>query len=185
MLPETVAALAAGDRVSVASLFQFNFQSQTQRYWDGIGSLVAGGFEWMGSGKLISAAGLEQSINLSAPQATFTLTGATDEMMAYAAASEFEVTGRPCSVYIQFLSAPGVPLDDPIAIWAGVMDVMSFEAGVKNQTISLTAETLFVGRNRSSYGYMTSTDQEARWPGDLGMEFMAVLMNRTVNWLRG
>lgn len=185
MLPDTVAALAGKDRVSVAHLFEFEFLSQTVRFWDGIGYLNAGGKRWQGSGKLISATGLEQSQNLSAPQATFTLSRATSDLVAFAADSEEEVTGRPVRVFLQFLSRPYVTLDEPVALWAGKMDVPSFSIGLRNFSISITAESLFVERVRAQHGYMTDTDQQTRWPGDKGMEFMALLLNKTTKWLRG
>lgn len=185
MLPETVRALAAGEKVAVATLFQFNFLVKTMRFWDGLGYLTAGGHEWQGSGRLISASGLEQSIDLSAPQATFKLTGANEELVLLASLSEYQVAGRPCSVYAQFLTSSLVPLDQPIAVWGGIMDVMSFSLGVKDRVISLSAETLFTGRTRATYGFMTDTDQQSRWPGDVGFEFTAQLVNKTVTWLRG
>jgi hypothetical protein len=185
MLPDTVSALAAGDRVGVATLFEFQFASSTQRFWDGLGWLTAGGHRWQGSSKIISVSGLEQSRGLSAPQANFVLSGATNELISLAANSDEEVTGRPCAVYIQFLGRPFQTLDTPIALWTGTMDVMSFRAGVRDQSITLSAETLFDRRARAPYSYMTDTDQQARWPGDRGMEFMALLINKTVKWLRG
>lgn len=185
MLPETVAAKAAGSRVSVARLFEFQFASRTMRFWNGVGYLTAGGERWQGSGKIIAASGLEQSVDLSAPQASFTLTGASPELMGYAADSAAEVTGRPCAVFEQFLTGPYRPLDNPIPIWAGVMDVLSFRASIRERVITLTAETLFVDRTRAPYGYMTDTDQQVRWPGDRGFEFTPQLLNKTVTWLRG
>lgn len=184
MLPETVAEMAAGHRVSAAVLFEFNFASSTQRFWDGVGWLAAAGHQWLGFGELVSVSGLQQSVGMTAPQATFTLTGAKAELLNVAANSASEVTGRRCAVYLQFLSSAGVPLDDPIALWVGKMDVLSFNAGATNQSITLTAETLFVKRVRSPYGYLTDTDQQARYPGDVGLEFMPKLLNKTVNWLR-
>lgn len=186
MLPETVAAKAAGQRVAVATLFEFQFKSQTVRFWDGLRKLVtADGREWIGSGAVISASGLQQSRDLSAPQATFTLSGADDDLMAFAAGSIEEVTGRPVGVFIQFLSDKFVPFDSPIAVWSGIMDTLSFSAGAGVQTITLTAESLFIGRVRSPYAYMTDADQQARWPGDTGMSQMPSLVNKQVTWLRG
>lgn len=185
MLPETVRAYAEKRNVSVAVLFQFNFASQTKRYWNGLGPLTAGAETWEGSGDVLSVSGIEQPVALSAPVATFKLSGAKDDLMNYAANSESEVTGHTCALYLQFLERARVALDDPIPIWAGIMDVMSFNTSVRDRGISLTAETLFVGRTRATYGYMTDTDQQARWPGDVGFEFMASLINKTTSWLRG
>lgn len=185
MLPLTVSELASGHRVRVATLFAMDFSSGTQRFWDGVGYLQADGHDWLGFGQLISVSGLEQSRGLGAPQTTFTLSGVDDNLIAIAVNSAAEVTGNPVTVYLQFLSSAGVPLDDPIAIWAGTMDTLSFSAGVKDQSITLTAETLFVDRTRAPYGYYSDTDQRARWPLDRGLEFTASLIFRTVNWLRG
>lgn len=184
MMPETVRELAAGRSVAVAQLFEFEFRSSTQRFWDGLNYLTAGSRQWQGAGKLISATGLEYASDMSASPATFTLSGATPELIAFAIASEFEVKERPCAVYIQFLSSRFAALDNPIAIWSGKMDQLSFKGDVKNQSLSLSAETLFVGRARSQNGLQTDRDQQARWPGDLGMSIMPKLKNKTVNWLR-
>lgn len=185
MLPTVVRAMAEGQRVSVATLFEFEFLTAPFRVWDGLRELeTLDGRKWWAGGSLISASGLEQSRNLSAPQATFTLSGVDDTLISYAAGNTQQVVGRPCTVFLQFLSAEHVPLENPIAIWAGNMDTMVFRAGGKEQQIVLTAETLFVKRIRAPYAYMTDRDQQARWPGDRGMEFMPSLINKTVNWLR-
>lgn len=185
MLPETVRELAAGHRVQAATLFEFEFTSGTQRFWDGVGYLTADSHDWLGFGQMVSVSGLEQSRNMGAPQTTFKLSGVDDNLIAIAVNSAGEVTGNPCTVYLQFLSSAGTPLDDPIAIWAGTMDTLTFQAGVKDQAITLTAETLFVDRVRAPFGFMTDTDQRARWSADRGFEFVASLLFKTVNWLRG
>lgn len=185
MLPEVVSELAAGHRVACAVLFEFEFTSGTQRYWDGHGYLTADGQDWLGFGQMGSVSGLEQSRGMSAPQTTFKLSGVDDNLIAIAVNSASEVTGNPCTVFLQFLSSVGVSLDDPIAIWAGTMDTLTFQAGVKDQAITLTAETLFVDRVRAPWGLWTDTDQRARWPLDRGFEFVASLLFKTVNWLRG
>ena len=185
MLPSVVQELASGHRVRVATLFLFEFTSGHQRFWDGVGYLPADGHDWLGFGEMCSVSGLEQSRGLGAPQTTFKLSGVDDNLIAIAVNSASEVTGNPCTVYLQFLSAAGVPLDDPIAIWAGTMDTLTFQAGVKDQAITLTAETLFVDRVRAPWGLYTDTDQRARWPGDRGFEFVASLLFKTVNWLLG
>lgn len=185
MLPGTVAELAAGHRVQAATLFEFEFTSATQRFWDGHGYLTAAGEDWLGFGQMGSVSGLEQSRGMSAPMTTFKLSGVDDNLIAIAVNSASEVTGNPVTVYLQFLNSAGVPLDDPIAIWAGTMDTLTFQAGVRDQAITLTAETLFVDRVRAPFGLYSDTDQRARWTGDRGFEFVASLIFKTVNWLRG
>lgn len=185
MMPATVRELAAGRAVKVTRLFQFEFLSSTQRFWDGLNYLTAGGEQWQGAGKLISVSGLEWAEGLAASAATFTLAGTTPELIDAAIRGDTEVAERPCAIFLQFLSERYVALDDPVAVWAGTMDRMIFRGGVKTQTISLTAETLFVERNHASNGLLTDSDQQYRWPGDRALEFAPTLIHKTEDWLRG
>lgn len=184
MLPDVVAALAAGQRVQVATLFRFEFLTRTMRFWDGVRPLTAGGFEWEGSSDVISVSGMEHARDMKASQVTFTLSGARDDLISFASGSQQEVVNRPCAVLIQFLTDAFTPLDSPIAVWAGNMDVLSFSVGGDSQNIQLTAESLWINRVRSPYAYYTDRDQQARWPGDLAAVFMPTLRNKTVPWLR-
>lgn len=185
MMPATVAALAAGHRVSRAVLAEFAFRSSTQRFWDGLRWLTAGGQQWLGAGQLISIDGLEHAAGMGASAATFRLSGVDATLLAIAADSRSEVAGRRCAVYWQFLDeSTGTALDDPIALWVGTMDVMTFAAGVDAQSITLTAETRFSRRVRAPWGMLTDADQQARYPGDRGLEFMPTLISKTVDWLR-
>jgi len=185
MLPDVVAAMSKNQRVNVSTLYQFEFLSRTMRFWDGVRKLTAGGNEWEGSGSVISVSGLGQSRNMAAQQVTFNMSGAQDDLIQFASGNQQEVANRPCVVFIQFMSDEFTPLDEPVAIWSGNMDTMSFSVGGDNQSIQLTAESVFVSRVRAQYAYMTDVDQQVRWPGDRGMEFMPTLRNKTVPWLRG
>ena len=184
MMPATVAHLAAGHRVNVAALFEFEFASSTQRFWDGLRWKTFDGDEWLGAGELISVSGLQQARGLEATPATFTLSGVDETLLSYAANSAAEVTNRRCAVYLHFMTEGGVPLDSKIAIWVGRMDVMRFTADVGRQSITLSAESLFSKRKRAPHGYQTDADQQVRWPGDTGFEFMAALRYKTTKWLR-
>lgn len=186
MMPSTVAHLASGLSVSAGILFQFEFLSQTMRFWDGLRTLTTvDDRTWQGSGSVISVSGLEHRPNMGASPATFTMSGVQNEFIQFAAGNQQEVVGRPCAVFIQFMADETTPLDNPVAIWSGNMDTLSFRAGSGDQSITLTAESLFVNRIRAPYGYMTDRDQQTRFPGDTGMTLMPVLINKSVTWLRG
>ena len=185
MMPEVVRELAAGGSVGAATLFEFQFRSSTRRYWDGLRILNAGGHEWEGAANVISVNGLSQVADMSAGVFSFALSGTTPELVSAALESEYEVSERPCAVYIQFITKGPKPLDNPVSIWTGVMDQLSFRTELGRQTLSLSAESRFVRRIRAPHSYMTDTDQQARWPGDKGMVFMPTLKHKVVPWLRG
>lgn len=182
-LPETKAALVRGDRVGQAILVELMIASGPQRYFNGVRRLRAGGREWLGLGDMLSISGLEQPAGGTAPPTTFTLSGVTPDMIAAARNGSVEVKNRPVTVYLQFVGEAR-PLDEPLALWAGIMDTLKFAgSGPSDRRIVLTAETLFVRRRRAPFGYYTDADQQARFPGDRGMEFTAALVNKTVPWL--
>lgn len=184
MMPATVAHLAAGHRVRAAVLCEFNFASSTQRFWDGLRWKEFDGEQWLGAGDLVSISGLQQARGLEAAGATFTLSGVDTTLLSYAADSAAEVTNRRCAVYLHFMTEAFAPLDSKVAIWVGRMDTMTFTADVDSQRITLSAESLFSRRKRAPHGYQTDADQQVRYPGDTGFEFMAALRYKTTKWLR-
>lgn len=184
MLPELTRELAAKHRVQVGVLFEFEFLSETKRFWDGNRKITTGGRLWEASGKIISVSGIGGTARMNAQPVTFQLSGAPNDLLQVAINGAEEATGRPCAVYLQFLSAANAPLDDPVPLWAGTMDVPTFRADITERVISMGAENLFIDRIRAPYGYQTDPDQQARWPGDKGFEFAATLLHKTVNWLR-
>lgn len=185
-LSETAAAVAAGARIRAARLLKFEFQSSTQYLWEGVGRLQADGHEWIGFGQLGGMEGLEQARSGDAPMATFWLSGVDPTFVTYAAGSQAEIKNRPVTVYLQFFDENLAVLDAPYAFYVGLMDVMRFSAdGPRGRKIAVTAETAFVDGASAPYGYLTDVDQKARFPGDRGLEYVASLRAKTVNWLRG
>lgn len=189
---ETVAAYLAGRSISASFLVFMDFRDAPRRWWTGTGLLVAGGVEWLGMGQLISIDGLQSSIGMSAPETTFTLSGVDADIIAQAKAGSERVKDRRVRVYIQFFHVgQGVDADAPIwgnldaptVVWSGKMDTIRFAAdGPASRSITVTAESLWTNRNRPPYGLYTDRDQNARYPGDRGLEQVASLVSKTIRW---
>lgn len=190
--PETIAASLAGAKVQAAPLVRFDFTSETMRLWAGNGVLKTNdGALWSGIGSLGSMSGIEQAVNGEAPQATFTLSG-IDATIMRLARDEFEeeVFGRLVYVLIQFFGVddPGDPdnqrpLDNPYPIWSGRCLTPTFtlsQAG--ERSVDISAESLFSLRSRPQYAMYTDADQQRRFPGDKGFEFVGGLVNKVVTW---
>lgn len=188
--PQTVAAKLAGREVAAALLCFMDFRDTPRRWWMGFGDLNAGGQIWQGIGSMIQIDGLEQAMGTNAPRSTFTLSGVDAEIVRLARQASARVKDRPCQVYIQFFEiAPGgdkmpwAPLDAPYAIWSGIMDQMSYGAeGPTQRRVTLTAESIWTGRRRPAYGFWTDRDQNARFPGDRGLEQVVNLVQKTIRW---
>jgi hypothetical protein len=70
------------------------------------------------------------------------------------------VKDRRCTVHVQFFDAASQPLDNPFAVWSGLMDQMTYSGqGPTQRAISLTAESLWTNRRRPAFGLYTDRDQ--------------------------
>lgn len=192
LFPETIAAQLAGGKVGCAWLVHFGFTTEEVRVWTGYGELkTTDGHRWSGIGQLGSIEGIEQAVNGQAPQASFTLSGIDAQLMRLARDEyEAEVKGRIATVLIQFFGVSDAsdpdnqrPLDAPYPVWAGRCLTPSFvftERGERSITIG--AESIFSLRSRPQYSMYTDADQQHRFPGDRGFEFVGSLVNKTVTW---
>lgn len=193
LFPDTIARALGGGRVQCANLALFDFASGPMRLWGGNGMLKTNdGAEWQGLGEWVGISGIEQAVNGEAPEATFTLSGVDAEVIRLAR-DEFdsEVRGRLVRLYIQFFGVDDPddpdnqrPLDLPYPIWAGRCLAPGFEIPPDggDRSISVRVESLFSLRSRPRYAMNTDRDQQRRFPGDKGFEFVATLVNKVLTW---
>lgn len=185
LFDSAINAKMAGRAIGAVPLVFFDFAGDPKRMWPGFGTLTIGGYDWDGSGDFGSIEGLALATTDSAQAVTFTLSGVTAEMQSLALGSQTLVRGRGVTVYCQFFDVTGDvpmnPLGSMLAIWSGVMDVMTFKAtGPSSRVITLTAEGENADRRRAPFGLMTDADQQARYPGDTSMRFRPSMKFKTL-----
>ncbi len=193
LFPETIKRALAGGKVEAANLVLFDFVTTPMRLWRGNGRLVTNdAAEWLAIGTFGDMKGIEQAVNGQAPQATFTLSGIDAEIMRLAR-DEFatEVKARMARVYVQFFGVededdPGNQrcLDLPYPIWAGRMLTPSFAADEESgeRSVTISAESIFSLRSRPRWAMYTDRDQQQRYPGDKGFQFVGSLVNKVLTW---
>lgn len=178
------AAAAAGLTVRPAVLAHFDFLGQPGWYWMGNGPLItADGQVWDGTGAMASIDGLNVPIGTTADVATFTLSGVDMRVAALARQQSALVKGRDVQVLVQFYTDEWGLADLPVNIWGGTLDVMTYLAlGDGKFAVSVTAEGEWASRNKPPFGFLNDTDQQARFPGDRGLELVGSLPNKAINW---
>ena len=186
--PETIAAHLGGRTVRASFLVLFDFATVPWRVWTGAGKLNTAGHDWFGTGIFGSVTGLEQAVNGEAPETTFSISGIPSRVLTLAK-TEFgdEARNRLAKVYIQFHNEHNDQrrelFDQPFAIWAGRMQTPRFTMqGASKRKLEVTAESLNALRSRPAYSQYTDADQQARFPGDLGFQFVVGLVNKVVTW---
>lgn len=185
LFPETIREALAGRKPKSANLILFDFVDEPVRLWTGNGRLKAGGQTWDGIGRLGAISGLEQAINGEAPEASFILSGIDAQIMRLARA-EFgaKAKNRKVTAYVQFFRQDDdVPLDQPFPIWSGRMHAPLFNIAADGaREVTVTAESLFTLRSRPNFAMYTDRDQQKRFDGDKGFQFVATLRNKIVTW---
>lgn len=191
----TIAAALKGRTVRLGQMVEMDFRTTPMRVWTGNRHVTTNDSKlWYGVGNLGSIDNLEQAIGGTSPQATFKLTGVPPDAITLACQEADEYANRLIKVYLQFFGDGGENLDaspwecfdNPYPIWFGIMSQLEISREKDDQgwtrAISLTADSLFVGRSRPSAGYYSDRDQQTRHPGDLFCNQVSDLQRKVVVW---
>lgn len=177
----------AGGIVRAALLLEMQFVSGTERLWEGFGPLpTLDGKTWKGTAALGSIDGISQSINGTAPEVMFRLSGVDASFALLAKAEAEEYLTQPAILFIQFFNEDWQCLDNPYALMMTRMTGLevSFDGSGDNRVyeVAVTAETPFAVRRRPPFGYLTDRDQQLRHPGDRGLERVAGIDNKNITF---
>lgn len=186
---ETVEASLSGAKIKAAFLVEMQFSSETMRLSNRNADLkTLDSRVWRGLRGLGAISGLERAVAGTAPQAIFSLSGVAQDVQAEEQGDPSDYVNQPIGVSIQFFRDNWSLLDNPYAIWGGTMqtvqDTFAWDDGNKAWTsvCSLTAESWFIGRSRPPYAFYSHNDQQLRFAGDLGLQYMSALQNMVTRW---
>lgn len=186
--------------VMLAELF---FDAGTLRIWTGYGTIEFDGNEYIGSGNLIGISPVKETQEVEAEGIVCTLSGVPSTLVALALGEP--ARGRPFRLYlgsatsrryIATETAPGVVLteggdgillenqlvDSPYRIFSGQMDNMEITASGSTFTIRLSVENALIIGRRNKIRRYTNEDQQKRYPGDKGLEFINQLQDKEIVW---
>lgn len=182
-------AQLSASTVRLATLVDFEFDSGTQRVWNGAGKLIAAGEQYDGlamGGGLAGIEGLIYSASPESKQITLTLSGVKESLLAIAIAETDQVEGRICVISFQLFDDEWQTIGDPMEPFFGVMQrpkvtrtPLDKETGGQ-QVIQLPVENLFFGRARPAAGRFTDRDQNIRYPGDRFFAYVGSLISKVV-----
>ena len=164
------------------------------RLWLGIGK-CKGGINaidtteqtYFGAGELVNVPAFQQLVNGTAEVATFTLSGVNQEIINIAAANAKQIQGRKCNVGYGLMDLDWQLLAGVHWAWLTFADFISVDQQPQSdlnapvvRSVSLSVSSMFTGRRRPRYSFLSDQDQQARSPGDKFCERM-VLNSRSVS----
>ena len=90
--------------------------------------------------------------------------------------------GRACSVMFGALSTTAGLVASPITIFSGRMDVMQISDDGQTSQITMTAENKLIDFKRTREIRYTDEEQQRLFSGDLGLEFVNAIQEKTIYW---
>lgn len=154
------------------------FDSGPVRIWLGIGEITIKGNVFTGAGLLMNFTNIEETGDIQASSVTLNLNGIPASIMALALAEPYQ--GRLCRIYFGSLR----PTPKAVEVFSGFMDQMTIDESPDTVNITLTVENELVDLERPRVRRFTNNDQQSRYPGDLGLEFIEDLQDKEIFWGR-
>jgi hypothetical protein len=173
-------AIIASD-VVLAMFVSAEFTEGTINMWSGYGPVTWNSLDFTGVGDFGGISEIEETQNVQANGVVFTLSGIPSSLVS--TALTYNYSGRPIKLWLAPLSVTtGIAIPNPYMSFEGRMDTMTINEGAQTATISLTAESNLVDMMRANSGRYTNEDQQERYAGDLGLEYVAGLQGREDSW---
>lgn len=154
------------------------FSSGPLYLWSGRGDRIIGGKTYVGAGTFLKIDEIEESAEIAAKGATLTLSGIPEELLALALTEPYQ--GRVCRIHFGFVGEEA----DMAEVFTGYMDQMNIDEGPQTSTVALTVENRLVDLERPRIRRYTNNDQQSRFPGDKGLEFVDALQDKELFWGR-
>ncbi len=140
-----------------------------------------GGNTYLGVGDLGEISRVEEGIETKSYGITLAMSGIRPEYLAEVTTAP--VQGRSCQLWFGMLDEGHQLIGDPLEIFGGRMDVASVEMG-QTCTITVSAESRLVDWERPRVRRYTHEDQQAAFPGDRGLEYVAGMIEMELLWGR-
>jgi len=175
----TAAAVQAG-HVPYLFFVQLDFSAPLRVCSSGY-DIAWNGQTWMGLGALGGLEPIEEQASLEATGVRLTLTGVPVDMVAISLTEQYQ--GRACQIWFAPLREDLQLVVQPIRLFSGRMDTMDTEVG-DTATITLTAESRMVSWDKARVRRYNNEDQQSRYPGDRGFEYVAQMVEKNLLWGR-
>ncbi len=162
---------------------EFEFDETIDRAWSGLGELVYDGKTYYGAGTLGKVSTIEETTELRATGASFQLSGIPADLVNKI--SSYPIQGKKALMYLGFMDANfSTLIMDPVLIFDGRMDTAEIADGGDTASITVTAESRLRDLERLRTRRYTDAEQQGRYPGDKGLEYVPSLQDKQIVWGR-
>jgi hypothetical protein len=154
------------------------FDSGALRFWTGYGTKTIGGEEYIGTGSLLGISDIGETAEIAAAGVTLTLSGVPSELLSLALSEPYQ--NRIARVHFGLIGSE----DDMAEVFTGTMDQLNIEEGPETSVVQVAIENRLLDLERPRVRRYTNNDQQSRFPGDKGFEFVETVQDREIFWGR-
>jgi len=137
--------------------------------------------DYLGVGDLGSIDTIEEAGSVQPTGIKLTLSGIPPSYLSIALGDDYQ--GRDVKIYTGLLDEGHQLIAAPALVFQGRMDYMSI-AMAETATIAITAENHLANWNRPRVRRFNDKDQQDKYPGDLGLEFVEQMVEAEIVWGR-
>lgn len=178
----TPALLAETDSESLKPIlfFKGEFPSGDIRFWTGYGQISFDSEIYIGSGQLIEISAVEETQELTANNVTFELSGVDNAIISIALNEDSQ--GSPVTAWFGVLDETSQIVADPYEIFKGKIDDIRWKDNGKTAGVSIPCESDLIIIGNAKEARYTPEDQKARYPNDLGYDFVPTVSDIELAW---
>jgi hypothetical protein len=177
--PATQSA-AAASTIHPVIFVKFEFDGGDVNLHTELGNLSFGGDTYTGIGKLGGLGNMEENSDLSRTPISMSLSGLPNDMVSILLAEQYQ--GRLATIFLGYLDLTTRTLvAAPTIIYKGNIDTADFSID-KNFAVTLSVESRFAAWDSPLIRRYNNSDQQSRFPGDNGLEFIEQAVSKTIWW---
>lgn len=152
-------------------------------------NVTSGGQIYIGLGSVIGISEVTETGEINTDKLTLTLPLANDAHVQLLMGDVNVYRGRQIKLYMQLFNENFVPVGAKTLRWVGYMSPVSIkpsrdEAGNQNGKVELPLIRAGLSKFRNFKGLrLTHNQQVTRYPGDVGLQYLADLIEKPAVWL--
>lgn len=178
---EIITALESGN---FRPLFMVEIEFDTPLYFSSaFGERTVASISYFGAGNLGNITSAKENSDLDPNQVEITLAGISDASLTAVGTSNY--LNRDVRIKVAMLDDNGAVLGNTtFNYFIGKTDEVKYNYG-KNSSITITARDRLADWSRPRIERNMNADQQARYPGDKGFEFVGQVADKRIVWPSG
>ncbi len=174
-----VISLLDQDNLDFIVMCEVNFDAETIRLCSRLKSISYSGGTYQGVGTIGAIGNITENKNLDPSSCKITLAGTNDGVLS--SFSNNDHLNRDIKIMVALLDSSRQIIGEPIDHFVGTMDTVNVNYG-RQSTVEIMAKDRLADWDRRQSERWTHEEQQLKYPGDLGFEYITEIRNKQITW---